>query len=63
MKKDSLIFIKHILESISNIEDFIKGISKNDFFRNKEKNSAVIRQIEIIGEAVKGISLKIKKDY
>jgi len=37
MKKEPLIFIKHILESIENIEDFMKGVSRNHFLRNKEK--------------------------
>lgn len=55
MKKEPLIFIKHILESIKNIEDFMKGISKDYFLKNKEKQSAVIREIEIIGEAAKNI--------
>ena len=55
MKKEPLIFIKHILESIENIEDFMKGVSRNHFLRNKEKQNAVIREIEIIGEAAKNI--------
>lgn len=61
--KDPLIFIKHILESINNIEDFMKGIEKNKFLRNKEKQSAVVRQIEIIGEAVKNLPLSFTKKY
>ncbi len=48
MKKDTSIFIEHILESIQNIEDFVQDISKVVFLKNKEKQSAVIRQIEII---------------
>ncbi len=55
MKKDPLIFIKHILESIKNIEGFMKGVSKSYFLKNKEKQNAVIRELEIIGEAVKNI--------
>lgn len=55
MSKDILIFIEHILDSMNNIEAFMKNISKDSFFKNKEKQSAVIRQIEIIGEAVKNI--------
>ena len=55
MKKEPLIFIKHILESIKNIEDFMKGIPRDIFLKNKEKQNAVIRGIEIIGEAAKNI--------
>lgn len=31
MKKDPKIFIEHILESIQIIEEYIKGITKDDF--------------------------------
>ncbi len=55
MKKDSLIFIKHILDSIKKIELFMNKVNKKDFFENEEKQSVVIRQIEIIGEAAKNI--------
>ena len=55
MKKDESILIEHILDSIKNIENFMKDVSKASFFENKEKQSAVIRQIEIIGEAVKNL--------
>ncbi|MBU3912674.1 MAG: DUF86 domain-containing protein [Nanoarchaeota archaeon] len=55
MNKDSAVFIKHILESIENIEEFMSGVSEKEFIKNKEKQSAVIRQIEIIGEAVKNL--------
>jgi len=55
MKKDETVFIAHILESIENIETFMENVSKESFFDNKEKQSAIIRQIEIIGEAVKNL--------
>lgn len=63
MKKDPIIFIKHILESIKNIESFIDEVSKDSFFKNKEKQSAVIRQLEIIGEATKNIPLNFRRKY
>jgi uncharacterized protein with HEPN domain len=56
MKKDPKIFIEHILESIEAIQEYLKGFSK-------EKQDAVIRRMEIIGEAVKNISDEIKGKY
>lgn len=61
MKKEASIFIEHILDSIEKIETFIKGNSKSSFFGNEEKQSAVIRKIEIIGEAVKNLPTKCKQ--
>jgi len=63
MKKDLLIFIRHILDSMEKIESFMNKVKKNDFFNNEEKQSAVIRQIEIIGEAVKNIPDSFRKKY
>ena len=63
MKKEPLVFAEHMLESITKIKSFIKGISKEEFMSNEEKQSAVIRQIEIIGEASKNIPESFKKKY
>ncbi len=63
MKKDPIIFLEHIIECIGNIESFMKDVSKDYLFANVEKQSAVIRQLEIIGEAVKNIPLSIRKKY
>ena len=63
MKKEDYIFIKHILESIGDIESFTKEISKDVFFKNKEKQNAVVRSLEVIGEAVKNIPDNLKEKY
>lgn len=63
MKRNEKLFINDILVSISNIEKFSKGLTKEEFINNIEKQSAIIRQIEIIGEAVKGISDETRKRY
>lgn len=55
MRKDSLIFIGHISESIEKIEKFIKDISKTDFEKDEMRQGAIIREIEIIGEAVRNL--------
>ncbi len=62
-KKDSSIFLYHILESIKDIESYSKGISKERFFENKQLQDAVVRRVEIIGEAVRNISDDVKKKY
>lgn len=49
------IFLRHIIDSINKIESFMKEISESAFNRNELVKSAVIRQIEIIGEAVKNL--------
>src|SRR3989338_2643061 len=63
MKREEMLFIKDILESICNIETFSKDLSKTDFLRNRLKQSAIIREFEIVGEAVKNISELTKRKY
>jgi len=63
MKKDPSVFINDILESIGQIEFYIKGISEDDFFNDIEKQDAVIRRLEIIGEAVKNLPDFLKEKY
>jgi len=63
MKKEPIFFIQHITESIGNIESFMKNITKSSFLKNKEKQNAVLREIEIIGEAVKNLPLEFTVKY
>ena len=53
----TLIFLKHILKSIENIEKFSKKLSKEKFSKDEFVQSAIIRQLEIIGEAVKNLPM------
>ena len=63
MKKDPLIFIKHILESIDKIEAFSKNLSKKTLSKNELKQYAIIRAIEVIGESVKNLPDSLKNKY
>ncbi len=63
MNKEPLIFIKHILESIENIESFSRGLSKNKFENDRLRQSAIIRELEIIGEAVKNLPIEFTVKY
>jgi uncharacterized protein with HEPN domain len=61
MKKDDSIYLKHILDAISRIEEYIQAIKYEDFMDNHLIQDGVIRQIEIIGEATKRLSKEIRK--
>jgi len=50
MKKDKG-YLQHILDAISDTEEFVENVTQNEFFKNKEKQYAVLRALEIIGEA------------
>jgi len=61
MKKDVNVFLGHILEAIVDIESFIRNVKKETFLKNKEKQNAVVRSLEVIGEAVKNIPDDFRK--
>ena len=46
-------FLQDILDAIADVETFTIGIEFDDFQANREKILAVVKSIEIIGEAVK----------
>lgn len=62
MSKDAKVFITHILDSISLIEKYTSEISKEDFLRSPQIQDAVMRRLEIIGEATKNISVKFRAE-
>jgi uncharacterized protein with HEPN domain len=62
MRKDKA-YLQDILDAISDIEQFIGGMAEEEFYRNKEKQYAVLRALEIIGEATKHLSKELKSKY
>src|SRR3989344_5090781 len=63
MKRDINLFIQDILDNIANIESFSKGLNKEKFESNKLKQNAIIRCLEIIGEAAKNIPNSFREKY
>lgn len=54
-KRDLRVFIEDIWESILRIEEYLEGLSEVSFQDNTEKQDAILRRLEIIGEAVKNL--------
>jgi len=63
MKKDPIVFLIYIMECIKLIEAYTKNTKKAAFDNDIKLQDAIIRRIEIIGEASKNIPLEIKKRY
>ena len=63
MKKDPKVFIGHIIESIELIEQYAKKLTTNTFKKDIAMQDAIIRRLEIIGEAVKNIPTSFKTKY
>lgn len=64
MNKISQPYLEDILNSIIYIEKYWTEISsRDDFEQNTEKQDAVIRRLEIIGEATKRLEDNFKKEH
>jgi len=62
-KRDYRDYLKDILDSINDIGDFIRDMSFEEFRKDKKTINAVVRSIEVIGEATKKISRALKDKH
>jgi uncharacterized protein with HEPN domain len=61
--KRELVFVHHIVESIELIDEYLRGVSEREFWHAPLIQDAVIRRIEIIGEAAKKVSKATREKY
>lgn len=62
-KRDEIVFLQDILDCIEKIEQYVAELSQAEFEESFEKQDAVIRRIEIMGEAVKNLSMDTRRKY
>ncbi len=55
MSTDSCVYLHDILESISLIEVYTESLTREAFLDSREKQDAVIRRLEVIGEATRNL--------
>jgi len=55
--------LEHILESINYILEFTNGINFEEFLKNKMLQFAVVKNLEIIGEASYKLTNDFKNNY
>lgn len=63
MEKDPKVFLQHILESIKAIEQYSHNLTGEDFLKSEQLQDAIIRRLEIIGEATRNIPEEFKEKY
>lgn len=60
--KDDRIYLLHIRDAIQSILQYTSP-GKDDFFADRKTQDAVVRNLEIIGEATKHISARLKEAH
>jgi len=63
MQKRYKVYLNDILNAIQKIEKYVKGIDFEEFIKNSLIQDGVIRNLEIIGEAVKNLPQEIREKY
>ena len=53
-------YLQDILDAVNNIESFVDGMTYEEFIKDRKTLNAVVRSIEIIGEASKNIPETLK---
>ena len=63
MSKDPKILLRHILESIETLEEYLVGIDEAEYLSNMEKQDAAERRLQVIGEAIVQLPWEFKDGY
>ena len=63
MKKDPVVFLTHIIDSIQLIESYMEGRTEADLMESTGLQDKIIRRIQVIGEAVKNLPDDLKRNH
>ena len=56
-------YLRDILNAVDDVEAFVDGMSFEEFVKDRKTVNAVVRSIEIIGEAAKNIPVSLREKY
>jgi uncharacterized protein with HEPN domain len=62
-RRDYKLFVEDALEAMNKIERYVKGLTYETFVKNEMAVDAVIRNLEIIGEASSNIPEDVREKY
>lgn len=63
MRQGDALYLRHILDAVGRIETYVTDVDGATFSRRHLVQDGVIRQIEIMGEAVKRLSRELREMY
>lgn len=56
-------YLRHILDAIEQIEEYVETVDRSEFAESNLHQDAVIRQLEIIGEASRQLSDSFRRTH
>lgn len=63
MSRNISLYVRDILQNMQDAEEFIQGLSYSEFAADKKTFNAVVRAIEVIGEAAKNVPDSVRSNY
>jgi len=63
MKREMSVYVQDMLDSIKQVEQYTKDMKRSGFEASLQAQDAVIRRLEIIGEASKNLPKEITSKY
>src|SRR5882672_8327975 len=63
MQRDYKVYLEDILEAADKIQGFVKGMTFEEFKKDAKTHDAVIRNLKIVGEAVKKIPEDVRMRF
>jgi uncharacterized protein with HEPN domain len=63
MPHDDAVYLQHIRDAIVQIEEYVAGLNQDTFIASAITRDAVIRQLEIVGEATKRVSAGLRAKH
>ncbi|MBI5199327.1 MAG: DUF86 domain-containing protein, partial [Nitrospirae bacterium] len=63
MRRSYLLYLEDILESVKNIQGYVGNLAFEELKKDRMRIDAIVRNLEIIGEASSKIPQEIKDKY
>jgi uncharacterized protein with HEPN domain len=63
MKRDYTLYLQDILDCVEKIDEFVGDMDYKEFVEDDKTSSAVVRKLEIMGEAAKNIPQELRQNY
>ncbi|HER20227.1 MAG TPA: DUF86 domain-containing protein [Chromatiales bacterium] len=60
MPNPDIVLLGHMLEAVSRVEAYVNGVPEQEFWRDTEKQDAVLRQLQVLGEAARKVSSALR---
>ncbi len=63
MRRNYEVALQDVLDAISNVAEFVGSKTRDEFSNDKKTLHAVLRNLEVIGEAIKSIPAEVRRRH